>query len=96
MNLGDLDVHDLIDALGVERSTWINILKERNRRLTDAERVTICVLAAIEGALRKVASAHEHRNATEEAKQTVNMKASRPFDDAVLDALAKAIDGRKD
>jgi hypothetical protein len=92
MRLGDLDVYDLIDALGMERSAWINVQKERNRRLTDAERVTICVLAAFERALLKVASTQEGHNTTEEAKRRVDMKARPTFDDAVLDGLARAID----
>jgi hypothetical protein len=69
MKLGDLDLYGIIDALGMERSTWINLQEEENRRLTEAERVTICVLHAIERALRKVASTHEGRNAMELAKQ---------------------------
>jgi|307.fasta_scaffold534995_2 hypothetical protein len=89
MKLGDLEVYDLIDALGTERSAWINVQKEEHRHLTEAERVTIYVLAAIERALRNVASTQEGHNAAELAK------VGSPFDDAVLDGLAKAIDDGK-
>jgi hypothetical protein len=41
MKLGDLDLNDVIDALGMVRSDWIKIQKEENRRLTDADRVTV-------------------------------------------------------
>ena len=37
-----------IKALHMERSTWIKAPKEQGRRETDAEKVTICVLAALE------------------------------------------------
>jgi len=82
MRLGDLDVHDLIDALGTERSAWINIQKEQLRHLTEAERATIYVLTAIESALRNAVSTQEGHG-------------HNAFDDAVLDGLAKAMDDGK-
>jgi hypothetical protein len=48
MKLADIDVDELVKALHVERSTWIKAPKEQGRRETDAEKVTICVLAALE------------------------------------------------
>ncbi len=59
MKLSDIDIYVLIDAFGMERSKWINLKKEENRRLTDVEKVTVCVLHAIEGALRIAASKQE-------------------------------------
>jgi hypothetical protein len=86
MRLGDLDVHDLIDALETERSAWINIQKEQLRHLTEAERATIYVLTAIESALRNAVSTQEgHGHRVE----------GHAFDDAVLDGLAKAMDDGK-
>lgn len=57
MKLADIDVADLVRALGIERSAWITTASEENRRHTDAERVTISVLAAVEGALKRLVSA---------------------------------------
>ena len=48
MKLADIDVDELVKALHMERSTWIKAPKEQGRRETDAEKVTICVLAALE------------------------------------------------
>jgi len=53
MKLADVDVHELVKALGMERSAWIKIPKEEGRRETDAEKTTICVLAALEHALAR-------------------------------------------
>lgn len=53
MKLGEIDVHQFIDALGTERSAWINVAKEESRKHTEAEKTVICVLAALEHALRK-------------------------------------------
>jgi hypothetical protein len=50
VRLADIDVDDLVKALHMERSTWIKAPKEQGRRETDAEKVTICVLAALEHA----------------------------------------------
>jgi hypothetical protein len=58
MKLGDIDINVLIEELGMERSKWINLEKEENRHLTDAEQATICVLHAIERTLRSVAWVH--------------------------------------
>ena len=54
MKLGDIELNDLVWALGQERSAWINVAREENRRHTEAERMTMCVLAALEHALAKV------------------------------------------
>jgi hypothetical protein len=92
MKLGDLDLNDIIDALGMVRSDWITIQKEEHRRLTDADRVTVCVLAALEQALRRLASTRQDRGATEQAEQRIGIIGSHPFDKTVLDGLAKALD----
>jgi hypothetical protein len=55
MKLADVDVHELVKALGAERSAWIKIPKQEGRRETDAEKITICVLAALEHALGRAA-----------------------------------------
>jgi hypothetical protein len=62
MKLADVDVYELVHALGMERSAWLNVATEENRRNTEAERITICVLAALESALKTAASsARIHR-----------------------------------
>ena len=48
VRLADVDVDELVKALHMERSTWIKAPKEQGRRETDAEKVTICVLAALD------------------------------------------------
>jgi hypothetical protein len=48
MKLGEIDLDELVRALGAERSAWIKVASEEGRRHTDAERVTMCVLAALE------------------------------------------------
>jgi hypothetical protein len=53
--LADIDVYELVDALGMERTALVNAAKEEGRRSTDAERVTICVLQALERALKAAA-----------------------------------------
>jgi hypothetical protein len=53
--LADIDVYELVDALGMERTALVNAAKEEGRRPTDAERVTICVLQALERALKAAA-----------------------------------------
>jgi hypothetical protein len=55
LNLADIDVYELVDALGKERSVWVNAAREEGRRPTDAERVTICLLQALERALKAAA-----------------------------------------
>jgi hypothetical protein len=54
MKLADMEIDDLVRALGHERSAWINIASEEKRRHTEAERVTISLLAALEHALATV------------------------------------------
>ena len=46
LKLADMDVYELVDALGMERTALVNAAKEEGRRPTDAERVMICVLRA--------------------------------------------------
>jgi hypothetical protein len=59
MKLADVDVYELVHALGMERSAWIDAAKGENRRNTEAERITICVLAALERALKNAARASD-------------------------------------
>lgn len=51
MRLADLEIDDVIDALKKERAEWILIAKQEARPNTEAERVTICFLLAIERVL---------------------------------------------
>ena len=53
--LADIDVYELVDALGMERTALVNAAKEEGRRPTDAERVTTCALRALERALKAAA-----------------------------------------
>jgi hypothetical protein len=46
LKLADMDVYELVDALGMERTALVSAAKEEGRRPTDAERVMICVLRA--------------------------------------------------
>jgi hypothetical protein len=46
LKLADIDVYELVDALGMERTALVNAAKEEGRRPTDAESVTICILRA--------------------------------------------------
>jgi len=59
MKLADIDVDELVKALHMERSTWIKAPKEQGRRETDAEKVTICVLAALEHAVANARASSE-------------------------------------
>jgi hypothetical protein len=56
MKLVDVEVEELVRALGMERSAWIYIASKENRRHTEPERVTICVLGAFERALERLNS----------------------------------------
>jgi hypothetical protein len=53
--LADIDVYELVHALGMERTALVNAAKEEGRRPTDAERVTTCALRALERALKAAA-----------------------------------------
>jgi hypothetical protein len=55
LKLADIDVYELVDALGMERTALVNAAKQEGRRPTDAERVTICALGALERALKAAA-----------------------------------------
>jgi hypothetical protein len=61
MKLADIDAYELVKALRMERSAWIKNSKEEGRRETDAEKITICVLAALEHALANAAGASNPR-----------------------------------
>jgi hypothetical protein len=54
MKLADIEIDELVRALGQERSAWVKLASEERRRHTEAERMTICVLAALEHALARV------------------------------------------
>lgn len=56
MRLADLEVEDVIAALRKERSAWIDAAQREGRRETEAEKVTICILAALERVLAKAHS----------------------------------------
>jgi hypothetical protein len=62
LKLADIDVYELVDALGMERTALVNAAKEEGRRSTDAERVTICVLRALERALKAAADKSQARD----------------------------------
>jgi hypothetical protein len=70
LKLSDIDIYVLIEELGMERSGWINLQKEENRPLTDAELATICALHAIERTLRSVVDAHKAMKFRELKRQT--------------------------
>ena len=59
MKLADIDLHELRQALQSERSAWVKAPREEDRVQTDAERITICVLFALEHVLEKVMAAHD-------------------------------------
>ena len=46
--LGEIKLDDLVKALGRERSAWIASAAEEKKQSTEAERATICFLAALE------------------------------------------------
>jgi hypothetical protein len=54
MKLADIEIDDLVRSLRRERSAWVKLASEEKRRHTEAERVTISVLAALEHALARV------------------------------------------
>ena len=53
--LSDIDAYDLVEALGNERNALVNAARDQGRRPTDAERMTICILQALECALKAAA-----------------------------------------
>jgi hypothetical protein len=55
MRLADLEIDDVIDALKKERAEWISVAKQEARSNTEAERITICFLLAIERVLSTAA-----------------------------------------
>jgi len=56
MKLADIDVDEIVRALGKERSKWIDVATKETRQTTDAERTTICLLAALENVFSNMAS----------------------------------------
>jgi hypothetical protein len=54
MKLADVDLEELILALGSERSAWVATAKQEGRQLTETELVTICVLHALANSLRRI------------------------------------------
>jgi hypothetical protein len=56
MKLADIDVDEVIRALGKERSKWIDVATKEKRQTTDAERTTICLLAALENVFSNMSS----------------------------------------
>ena len=59
MKLADIDAHELVKALHMERSVLIKNPKDEGRRETDAEKITISVLAALEHALAHATKASD-------------------------------------
>ncbi|MFZ0093755.1 MAG: hypothetical protein WB563_01295 [Pseudolabrys sp.] len=59
MKLADIDAHELVKALHNERSVWIKNPKDQGRRETEAEKITICVLAALEHVFAHAAGASD-------------------------------------
>ena len=56
VTLADVEIDELIRGLGKARSEWINVAREEKRKHTPAELTTLCVLHALEGALKWAAS----------------------------------------
>lgn len=55
MKLAEIDVDELVRELGSERSAWIKVAREEKRQLTESERTTVCMLAALEHVFTKFA-----------------------------------------
>ena len=51
MKLGDIEISDLVHALGMERSAWINVAKQEGRRHVMANRARPCSFIHILGGL---------------------------------------------
>jgi hypothetical protein len=51
MTLAEIEVGELDRALRKERSKWIDVAREENRRHAEPEKVTISLLAALEHVL---------------------------------------------
>jgi hypothetical protein len=56
MKLADVDVDEVIRALGKERGKWIDVARKEERQTTDAERTTICLLAVFENVFSNMRS----------------------------------------
>jgi hypothetical protein len=54
MKFAEVDIADLITALRAERGEWIEVADREGRRLTDGERTTISILAALERTLSRL------------------------------------------
>jgi hypothetical protein len=55
MKLADVDINEFVRALGKERSAWIQLKTNEKRQLTEAEKATVCMLAALEHVLSNIA-----------------------------------------
>lgn len=62
MKLSDIDVAEVIAALRQERSSWIDVAHDEGRRNTEAEKLTICILAAFERTFTKAVGNTTDRN----------------------------------
>ncbi len=56
MKLADVEIDELVRVLQKVRSGWINVANEERRLHTEAEKVTICILAALEQTLGHLTS----------------------------------------
>lgn len=54
MKFADIRTEDAIVALRAERSAWVRVAEEEGRPLTEPERTTIAVLAALERAVGRM------------------------------------------
>jgi hypothetical protein len=62
MKLAEIDIDELVSALRTERTGWINVASQERRKHTEAECVTMCILAALEHALARVSSTSASTN----------------------------------
>lgn len=58
LTLGEIEVDALFEALRAERSAWIQLQDQEDRKLTQAEITTICILGALESVLKRAAERH--------------------------------------
>lgn len=58
LTLGEIEVDALFEALRAERSAWIKLRDQEDRKLTQAEITTICILGALESVLKRAAERH--------------------------------------
>jgi hypothetical protein len=65
VTLADVEIDELIRGLGKAHSEWIDVARQEKRSHTPAELTTLCVLGALEGALRWAASDARNRRYAE-------------------------------